>query len=241
MTGAVELACERDGARTIVRTARAEGLARVSRLPSHDGAAHLQLATLGPGMLAGDAFALAGSLGPEATLVVNAQMATPIFAGAGATVATTSWRVAEGATLCAIGQPLVPAAASTSTLRTEIDVCADGCAIVAETLVVTADAALRSTVVARIDDVLALRDAVALPAVGVRGEAVGTVFAIARDAALRARFQATACRLLDTDATIHGGVGGTELALVVRTSGPTYAVQQATTALARVLLEQRAR
>ena len=67
----------------------------------------VMLATLGPGVLRGDRFVTAGRVGPGAALTVCAQMATPVFPGAVATL-DARWQVGNDARLCLIGAPVVP-------------------------------------------------------------------------------------------------------------------------------------
>lgn len=234
--GAVDLVCECRGARTIVTRSHHAGLARASRLPRRsDGAAHIMLGNLGPGVLRGDRFVTSGRLGPGASLVVTGQMATPVFPGAAATI-EMAWDVATGARLCFIGQPLVPFAGSNLTSVLTIDVAGTGLAIAAETLALGSDATLRARTLGRINGDVVLRDVLELRPAHTRAEAVGSVYAIVADAALRARLTAAAWTLVETIPGVRGGVGGCEGAVVVRAIGTPFAVCEATAAIVERLL-----
>ena len=230
--GAIDLVCERRGGRTVVARAHNAGLARTSRLPSaRDGAAHVMLATLGPGVLRGDRFVTTGRLGPDAALLVTAQMATPIFPGAAARL-ETRWDVATGATLCAIGAPIVPLPGCSVELVLALDVAGSGLAIAAETLVVARDAMLRGRTLGALDGSVVLRDVVELRASATRAPAIGSVYAIAADDALRTRLTAEAWEFVDAAGDVRGGVGGVAGAVVVRFAGGAFAVEQATAVVA---------
>lgn len=234
--GAVELVCERRGARSVVTRAHHTGLGRSSRLPRRsDGAAHVMLGTLGPGVLRGDRFVTTGRLGPDASLVVTGQMVTPVFPGAAATL-ETHWEVATGATLCVIGQPLVPLTGSNLASVLTVDVAGSGLAIAAETLALGADAGLRARTLGRIDGSVVLRDVLELRPAHARADAVGSVYAIVADAALRARLTAEAWALTTSVPNVRGGVGGCDGAVVVRLIGGPFAVGRATAAVAEGLL-----
>jgi hypothetical protein len=218
---------------------RADGLARASRLPARDGAACVQLGALGPGMLAGDRFVTHGTVAPGAVLLVRGQMATPVYAGGRAAGAEMRWTVDDGGTLVVVGQPVLPERGSVTELRVELDVRGSGCAIVAETLALAPGATVRASTIGRCDGTLGLRDVVAIDGDTVAAGAVGTLVALSGEAPLRERFSAAAWALLDADGTVRGGVGGTAHALVVRLRGGTFAVAQATAALADALLAIR--
>jgi hypothetical protein len=233
--GAIELVCERRGARSVVTRAHHAGLARSSRLPrGPDGAAHVMLATLGPGVLRGDRFVTAGRLGAGAALMVSAQMATPVFPGDAATL-EAAWEVGTGARLCLVGQPLVPLPRSRLESVLTVDVAGTGVAIVAETLAFGPDAVLRARTLGRIDGAVVLRDVVELRPAHAYAGAVGAVYVIAADAELRARLTALAWSLADGDPQVRAGVGGCDGAVVVRCTGSPFAVQRLTAALAERL------
>jgi urease accessory protein UreH len=234
--GSVDLVCERRGARTVVTRSHHAGLARSSRLPRRsDGGAHVMLGTLGPGVLRGDRFVTSGRLGPGASLVVTGQMATPVFPGAAATI-EAHWDIATGARLCAIGQPLVPLAGSSLTSVLTFDVAGSGLAIAGETLALGHDATLGARTIGRIDGAVVLRDVLELRPALAQAEAVGSVYAIAADAALRARLTGAAWALVEAIPGVRGGVGGCDGAVVVRVVGAPFAVGEATAAVAERLL-----
>jgi len=230
--GAVELVCERRGGRSVVARAHNAGLARTSRLPhTMDGAAHVMLATLGPGVLRGDRFVTTGRLGPDAALVVRAQMATPLFPGAAARL-EARWEVATGAMLCVLGAPLVPLPGCNVEATLTLDVAGSGLAIAAETLVVGQGATLRGRTLGSIDGTVVLRDVVELRPTATQADAIGTVYAVAADDALRTRLTTAAWAVLAQAGEVRGGVGGCTGAVVVRIAGGAFAVGAATALVA---------
>jgi urease accessory protein UreH len=65
------------------------------------------VATLGPGYVRGDAFAISGRVGEGAHLIVGAQSASRALAGSPASSCAAEWSVGEGATLELCNEPLV--------------------------------------------------------------------------------------------------------------------------------------
>ncbi len=230
--GAIDLVCERRGSRSVLARAHHAGLARTSRLPpERDGAARVMTATLGPGVLRGDRFVTTGRVGAHAALVATAQMATPVYAGAPA-VLDARWEIAEGATLCLVGSPLLPQPGCTVTLELRLDVRGSGLAIAADTLVVAPGATVRGRTAGTLDGRIVLRDAIALQPGGTSSGAIGSVYAIAADPRLRARLTDAAWSFLDGANEVRGGAGGCDGAVVVRLAGGAFAVGEATAALA---------
>jgi hypothetical protein len=235
--GVLDLVCERRDERSVLARVRFEGLARSSRLPAPGGHARVMLSTLGPGLLGGDRFVTRVRVEPGGSLVATAQMATPVFPGAAA-AAEGTWDVADAATLCVLGQPIVPLPGSAAEIRSTIGVAGTGFAVVAETLVPARGAVLRGRTLATIDGTVVVRDVVELRDAVAAGS-VGTVYAIAADGRLRERCATAAWAALADCAGVRGGAGVTAGAVVVRLCGGTFAVARATVAVADALLAQR--
>jgi urease accessory protein UreH len=216
--GSIALACAAAGGRTRLRALRCEGLSRSSRAFAEPaGAIRLMLATLGPGVLGGDAFALDGAVEPGAALVAGGQMATPVFAGDAPSRSDATWSVAAGARLHVASEPLLlePGSAHVAAARFTLE--ADAVALVAETFALRGRATLALRTHATIDGRLVFRDAVELA--GERPEAYGTVALIAADAGLRAAFAARAGAYAAGGGPVRAGVGETAGAVVVRLMG----------------------
>ena len=145
MDGHLGLVCiNRDG-RSRLTTLCFDGLARASRaLREPRGAARVVTATLGPGLLGGDAVARDTVVASGATLVVAAQMATPVFAGNAPSRSDARSRVAAGAELYVTGEVLLLAPRSAHEVSAAFDVSGDGFAVHAEIVVLGAGARLRS-------------------------------------------------------------------------------------------------
>jgi urease accessory protein UreH len=226
VNGRLALVCERVNGRSALTTIRFEGLARASRaLPEHDGAVRVLTSTLGPGMLAGDRVTSEFEVGSQTTLTVASQMATPIFAGAKVSrgevpsrIVARS-RVAAGGAFYALGEPLLLAPQARHETSTELDVSGDGFALLAEIVVLGADARLRTRTSARIDGMLALRDASDLEGDGTEC-ALLTVFVVTTDAAWRAEVASAFAALLGDEPAIRGGLGATDGATMLRARAP---------------------
>src|SRR4051812_10112992 len=74
-----ELAFERAGAATVLRTVRARSPLRLLTPRNHGHAAWVFAATFGGGLVEGDAIRLEVTLGPEATGLVGTQASTKIY------------------------------------------------------------------------------------------------------------------------------------------------------------------
>jgi urease accessory protein UreH len=216
--GSIALACAAAGGRTRLRALRCEGLSRSSRAFAEPaGAIRLMLATLGPGVLGGDAFALHGALEPGAALVAGGQMATPVFAGSAASRSEATWRVAAGARLHVAGEPLLLEPGSEHVAATNFVLDAGAIVLVAETFALRGRARLALRTQATLDGKLVYRDAVDLA--GERPGAYGTVALIAADADLRAAFAARAGAYAAAAGEVRAGVGEAACAVVVRLLG----------------------
>lgn len=216
--GSIALACAVEGGRTRLRTLRCEGLSRSSRAFAEPaGAIRLMLATLGPGVLGGDAFALEGAVEPGAALVAAGQMATPVFAGDAVSRSDARWRIAAGARLHVAGEPLLLEPGSAHVTAAHFALEADGIALVAETFALHGRARLSLRTQATLDGRLVFRDAVELA--GERPGAYGTVALIAADPGLRAAFAARAGAWAAAAGAVRAGVGETAAAVVVRLTG----------------------
>ncbi|MGP6156440.1 MAG: urease accessory protein UreD [Vulcanimicrobiaceae bacterium] len=216
-TGSVDVVCGLRGDRSRLTSLRSSGLSRTSRaFAERGGAVRVVLGTLGPGVLAGDRFALTGRILARAALVVRGQMATPVFAGQTPSRAWATWAVGDGGLLDAVNEPLVLEAGSEHAARTQVDVEGSGVAILAETVGFRGPARLAVRTSVSLDGALVFRDALALegsPAAG----ALGTVVVVARDGALRAAI-AEQARTLCASFSGEGraGLGETAAAVVVR-------------------------
>lgn len=231
--GALELACERRGERSVVSRIVATGLARASRpLRRDDGLPHVVTSTLGPGAIAGDAHRIDARIGPGAALAVSGQMATPVFPGARPTELTATWHVATGGVVCAVAEPLLPVAGSDLRVHTTIEVAGDGVAIVAELLGGCSGVRLGARTTARIDGRLVVRDALDLDAATPPRGAAGTLYVITRDPAVRARITALAWQQLERTDAVRGGAGTTDGAVVVRIAGAPFAIRETLRTLA---------
>jgi len=158
--GRLALACVYAGGRTRLKTLRFEGLARSSRaLADTGGAIRVLTAALGPGFLGGDGVTRDIDVGAGATLIVAAQMATPVFAGAAPSRGLTRASVAAGGALYAPGEPLLIAPGARHETSAELTICGDGVAFIAEIVALGFGARLRARTSAWIDGRLAVRDA----------------------------------------------------------------------------------
>jgi urease accessory protein UreH len=107
-SGTLRIAVSRHGERTIVDSARYDGLMRCSRpFAEPDGSARLVVAQLGPGFVRGDRFTIAGELGGAATLHLESQSATRALGAGDASRVETRWQIGEGATLVCMAEPTV--------------------------------------------------------------------------------------------------------------------------------------
>gem|GEM_PF-2508973 len=107
-SGTLRIAASRHGERTVVDSARYDGLMRCSRpFAEPDGSARLVVAQLGPGFVRGDRFTIAGELGRAATLHLESQSATRAIGDGDASHVETRWHVDEGATLVCTAEPTV--------------------------------------------------------------------------------------------------------------------------------------
>ncbi len=107
-SGALHIAASRHGDRTVVHTARYDGLMRCSRpFAEPDGSARLVVAQLGPGFVRGDRFTIAGELGRAATLHLESQSATRALGEGDASHVETHWELGEGAALVCTAEPTV--------------------------------------------------------------------------------------------------------------------------------------
>jgi urease accessory protein UreH len=217
--GSIALTCDAGASRTRLRTIRCEGLSRSSRaFVAPAGAIRLVLSTLGPGVLGGDRFTLAGIVAERASLVACGQMATPVFAGASPSQTDADWQVADGATLLVAGEPLLLEPASTHAAGATFALAGSGRAIVIDTFGLRGSARLSMRTRALLDGKLVYRDAYDIS--GDLAGAFGTVTLIAADAAARAAFLAHALAVgNDYAAAVRIGTGETAAAVVVRLHG----------------------
>jgi hypothetical protein len=216
--GRIAVACEQRAGRTRLATIRFSGLSRSSRsFAEAGGGLRLVFSTLGPGVLAGDRFALTGDVRAGASLVAAGQMATPIFAGHSPSQTDAVWRVEPGATVAVIGEPLVLEPGSTHEVTIAVALAGDGVAVIAETYALRDAACLRMRASARIDGVLAYRDALEVVDAG---GAFGSVVLVTASAARRAAFLGAAEMLTIAHAPrVRSGIGETAGAAVIRCWG----------------------
>jgi urease accessory protein UreH len=217
--GSIALHCDAPGGRSRLRAIRCEGLSRSSRaFAAPAGAIRLVLSTLGPGVLGGDRFTLAGTVAERASLVAGGQMATPVFAGPTPSRTDADWVVADGAHLLVAGEPLLLEADSTHAAGATFAIEGSGSAIVVDTFGLRGSARLSMRTRATLDGKLVYRDAYDIS--GNLAGAFGTVTLIAADAELRAMFLAHALACASEAAgSVRIGTGETAAAVVVRLHG----------------------
>ncbi len=216
--GSVALTCDVQAERTRLRTIRCDGLSRSSRaFAVPGGAIRVMLATLGPGVLGGDRFTLAGTLEPNAALTAGTQMATPVFAGGGPSCTDVAWRVDEGAVLHVAGEPLLLEPESTHRAVATFALADTATAMVTDTFALRGSARLSLRTSATIAGTLVYRDALEVD--GGEPGAFGTVVLVTADAARRAAFAAHAAQVAARAGPVRIGVGATAAAVVVRIAG----------------------
>jgi urease accessory protein UreH len=217
--GSVALTCDADAGRTRLRAIRCEGLSRSSRaFAEPSGAIRLVLSTLGPGVLGGDCFTLAGTVGERASLVAAGQMATPVFAGTSSSETSAAWEVAGGARLLVAGEPLLLEPGCTHAARAAFAITGSGSAIVVDTFGLRGSARLTMRTRATLDERLVYRDAFEIG--GEAAGAFGTVALIAADAPARAAFLSRALELEGVFApAVRLGTGETAAAVILRLHG----------------------
>jgi urease accessory protein UreH len=234
--GSVALTCDARDGRSRLRSIRCEGLSRSSRaFAAPHGAVRLVLSTLGPGVLGGDHFTLAGIVAERASLVACGQMATPVFAGSTPSQTDAEWQVADGASLLVAGEPLLLEPGSTHTAGAALAISGGGSAIVVDTFGLRGSARLSMRTRAVLDGRLVYRDAYDIS--GEAGGAYGTVTFIAADALARAAFLERAHAVYATCAdAVRAGTGETSAAAVVRLHGArVWDVRAAALAIAGVI------
>lgn len=233
--GSIALACDAGAGRTRLRAIRCEGLSRSSRaFAAPAGAIRLVLSTLGPGVLGGDRFTLAGIVAERASLVASGQMATPVFAGTSPSRTDADWHVADGAQLLVAAEPLLLEPESSHAAGATFAIEGSGSALIVDTFGLRGPARLSMRTTATIDGKLVYRDAYDIS--GNPAGAFGTVALVAADAGVRARFLARALAMAETSAgTVRIGTGETAAAAVVRLYGVhVWDVRAAALELARV-------
>jgi urease accessory protein UreH len=182
--------------------------------------------TLGPGLLAGDSISRHVDVGAGATLIVAAQMSTPVFAGARTSRNETLATVAADGSLYSPGEPLLLAPRAALETSAELDVSATGLALVADIVVLSAGARIHSRTSARIDGRLVLRDACELEGDGAEPALLSAIVVTANAAHRAALGSALTALLLDHPA-VRGGLGATDGAAIVRAHAPgAWALQR---------------
>ncbi len=201
---------------------RQEGLARVSRPLRATAGVRLVTSQLGPGYVRGDSFAVEGSVGAGATLVVTAQAAGRALGSGAASAASATWHVHEDATLHLLGEPLI--AYEGARHRATLDVTLGAGATFAFIDVVAANgdvAGIDTQLRVRCEGRLIVHDALRLGPEHLRG-AIGTAVFLrcgAPDAADAARLRHAECCATAPGIRLSAGTtraGG----LVVRARGP---------------------
>jgi urease accessory protein UreH len=216
MNGRLVLACTYAAGRSRLTTMRFEGLARSSRaLPESGGAVRVLTANLGPGFLSGDCVTRDVDVAAGATLIVGAQMATPVFAGEATSRSHTRASVAASGALYVPGEPLLIAAGAEHESSTDVAIQGDGLALVAEIAVLGAGARLRAHTTASIDGRLVARDACELRGGGDERPLL-TAIVVSADAARRETLAARYAAAVAEHPSIRAGIGGTGGALVIR-------------------------
>jgi urease accessory protein UreH len=233
--GSIALTCDARAGRSRLRAIRCEGLSRSSRaFPVASGAIRLVFSTLGPGVLAGDCFTLAGTVAERAALIACGQMATPVFAGTSPSQTDAGWEVADGASLLVAGEPLLLEPESTHAAGASFAVTGSGSAIVVDTFGLRGSARLSMRTRATLDGKLVYRDAYDIS--GDLAGAFGTVTLITAGAEARTAFLARAHAIGERSAgAVRAGTGETAAAAVVRLHGArVWDVRAAALAIAGV-------
>jgi urease accessory protein UreH len=233
--GSIALTCDARAGRSRLRAIRCEGLSRSSRaFPVASGAIRLVFSTLGPGVLAGDRFTLAGAVAERAALIACGQMATPVFAGASPSQTEAGWEIADGASLLVAGEPLLLEPESTHAAGATFAVTGSGSAIVVDTFGLRGSARLSMRTRATLDGKLVYRDAYDIS--GDLAGAFGTVTLITAGAEARAAFLERAQAVGERNAgAVRAGMGETAAAAVVRLHGArVWDVRAAALAIAGV-------
>ncbi len=118
--GAGILRCRRVGARTVVHSARAKSPLRLLLPGNHGHAQWAFVATLGGGLVDGDAIDLAVDVEPGAAVLLGTQASTKAYRAARGTRQTTTVRVGEGALFVALPDPVTCFAGSKHAQSTEV-------------------------------------------------------------------------------------------------------------------------
>jgi len=218
VNGKLTLACAHVAGRSRLTTLRGEGLMRASRPLRDDGdAVRVVTATLGPGLLGGDCVDRDVDVASGATLILAAQMATPVFAGVRCSRSISRSRVASGAALYSAGEVLLLGPLSTHEAFAEVDVSGDGLVLTAEIALLGTGARLRSRTSARIGGRLVARDACDLDGDGdgAQRPLLTAMIVTSQSARLDALAEAIGSELAhEPDA--RGGLGGTERCALFR-------------------------
>ncbi len=216
-SGSLTLSARRSGTRTILDRVRFEGIARCSRAFPDGDAARVVLSQLGPGVVRGDAVAIAGHVGAGAHLIVTSQSATRLLGGPRPAGATADWTLDDGAILELISEPLVASADSDYAGQTHIALAASALVLATDVACVPRAARVRlRTIVTRGGRELlydAFEPAAAAP------QTVGTLTLVGvpthRIAPLVAELDRAADRL-----GLHAGVGVLADGAMARVLGP---------------------
>jgi hypothetical protein len=151
-------------------------------------------------------------------LVVEGQIATPVFARETPSAVHATWRVARGASLVVRAEPLMLDRHARHDVHATLDVASGGFALLAEIVTVAEDARARLRTTARIDGRLAVRDACDLHA---RSDAVATVLAVCDDVTRRDALAGVMRDALAASPDVYGGVGITGGGILLRATSPS--------------------
>jgi urease accessory protein len=223
VSGSLALTCALRAGRSRVVSVRYDGLSRVSRAQRDGDAAKAIVAYLGPGILGGDVYGVDVHVDAAARLVIEGQMATPVFARDVPSSVRARWRVERGASLIVRAEPLMLDRHARHAVHATLDVASGGFAALAEIVTVAGDACAKMRTTARIDGRLAVRDACDVRG---RDEAVATVIVVCDDEPRRAALADAMQVTLLASRGVRGGVGVTHGALVLRaTSTSVWALR----------------
>jgi urease accessory protein len=120
MSGRGSLRVERSGGKSAVHTARAEAPLKLLLPNNHGDAAWVFVATLGGGLVGGDAIALDVDVATGASAFVGTQSSTKVFRSDRETTQALRGRVADDATLVVVPDPVAPFAGARYRQTTEI-------------------------------------------------------------------------------------------------------------------------
>ncbi len=141
--GSLAIVARRAGPRTILERLRYDGISRCSRAFRDGDAARIMLSQLGPGVVRGDAVTTSGDVQADAHLIVTSQAATRLLGGVAPSTSHANWKLADGAILELLGEPLVADDTSAYSATTKIDLGSNAYVLISDLAHVSAGATVR--------------------------------------------------------------------------------------------------